>query len=117
MYSYNHLRSKFDGRNILVDVLQECCGTPAEQAQKRKEFADVSQNPKEVAGWARNRKRYTYVARKQKRRAARWDRHGRAQKSSERNRKRKKEKSDEAIKKIGTGKKRIREGGPEIRRR
>ena len=44
-------------------------------------------------------------------------RHGRAQKSSERNRKRKKEKSDEAIKKIGTGKKRIREGGPEIRRR
>ena len=46
MYSYNHLRSKFDGRNILVDVLQEWCGTPAEQAQKRKEFADVSQNRK-----------------------------------------------------------------------
>ena len=46
MYSYNRLRSKFDGRNILVDVLRECSGTPAEQAQKRKEFADVSQNPK-----------------------------------------------------------------------
>ena len=36
----------FDGRNILIDVPQECCGTPAGQAQKRKEFADVSQNPK-----------------------------------------------------------------------
>ena len=46
MYSYSRLSSKFDGRNILVDVLQECCGTAAEQAQKRKEFADVSQNPK-----------------------------------------------------------------------
>ena len=40
-----------------------------------------------------------FVARKQKKRAARWERHGRAQKSSERNRKRKKEKSDEAIQK------------------
>ena len=28
---------------MLVDVPQECCGTPAEQAQKRKEFAGVSQ--------------------------------------------------------------------------
>ena len=84
---------------FLVDVLQECCGPPEEQAQKRKEFADVSQNPKEVADWSQNRKRYTYVARRQKKRAARWDRHGRAQKSSERNRKRKKEKSDEAIQK------------------
>ena len=46
MYSYNRLRSKFDGRYILVDVLQEWSGTPAEQAQKRKEFAGVSQNPK-----------------------------------------------------------------------
>ena len=51
IYSYNHLRSKFDGPNMLVDVPQECyvpqecCGTPAEQAQKRKECADVSQNP------------------------------------------------------------------------
>ena len=43
MYSYSRLSSKFDGRNILVDVLQECCGTAAEQAQKRKEFAGVSQ--------------------------------------------------------------------------
>ena len=39
------------------------------------------------------------MARKQKKRAARWDKHGRAQKSSGRNRKRKKEKSDEAIQK------------------
>ena len=46
IYSYPRLRSEFDGRNILVDVPQECCGTPAEQAQKRKEFAGVSQNPK-----------------------------------------------------------------------
>ena len=45
MYSYNRLRSKFDGRNILVDFPQECCGTSAEQAQKREEFAGVSQNP------------------------------------------------------------------------
>ena len=56
MYSYNHLRSKFDGRNILVDVLQECCGTPAELTQKRKKFADVSQNRKKIADWAQNRK-------------------------------------------------------------
>ena len=33
IYSYPRLRSEFDGRNILVDVPQECCGTPAEQAQ------------------------------------------------------------------------------------
>ena len=46
IYSCNRLRSKFDGRYILVDVLQEWSGTPAEQAQKRKEFADVSQNLK-----------------------------------------------------------------------
>ena len=52
MYSYNRLSSKFDGRNILVDVLQECCGTPAEQGQKRKEFADVSQNWGKIADWA-----------------------------------------------------------------
>ena len=39
------------------------------------------------------------MARKQKKRAARWDRRGQVQKSSERNRKRKKEKSDEAIQK------------------
>ena len=66
MYSYNRLRSKFDGRNILVDVLQDCCGTPAEQSKKRKEFAGVSQNPKKIADWAQKRKRYTHVARKQK---------------------------------------------------
>ena len=89
MYSYNRLRSKFDGRNILIDVLQERCGTPAEQAQKREEFADVSQNKKKVEDWSQNRKRYTYLARQQKKRAARWDRHGRAQKSSERDRKKK----------------------------
>ena len=59
----------------------------------------MSQNPEEVADSSRNRKRYAYVARKQKRRAAKWDRHGRAQKSSERNRKRNKEQSDEAIQK------------------
>ena len=99
MYSYNRLRSKFDGRYILIGVLQEWSDIPAQQAQKRKEFADVSQNPKKFADWSQNRKRYTYVARKQKRRAARWDRYGRAQKSSERNKKRKKEKSDEAIQK------------------
>ena len=46
MYWYNRLSSKFDGRNILVDVLQECCGTPAEQAEKRKEFTGVPQNTK-----------------------------------------------------------------------
>ena len=39
----------FDDRNMLVDVPQECCGTPAEQAQKRKEFAGVSQNPLKIA--------------------------------------------------------------------
>ena len=68
MYSHNRLSSKFDGRNILVDVLQECCGTPAEQAQKRKEFADVSQNPKkksltglkierDIRTWPENRRK------------------------------------------------------------
>ena len=36
----------FDGRNILIDVPQECCGTPAEQAEKRKEFTGVPQNTK-----------------------------------------------------------------------
>ena len=99
MYSYNRLRSKFDGRYILVDVLPEWSGTPAEQAQKRKEFADVSQNPKKFADWSQNRKRYTYVARRQEERTARGDEDGRAQKSNERNRKRTKEKSDEAIQK------------------
>ena len=42
---------------------------PAEQGQKRKEFADVSQNWKKIADWAQNRMRFTYVARKQKKRA------------------------------------------------
>ena len=50
------MRSKFDGRNMLVDVPQECCGTPAAQAQKRKEFAGVSQNLFEIADWAQKRK-------------------------------------------------------------
>ena len=54
MYSYSRLSSKFDGRNILVDVLQRCSGTPAEQAQKRKKFADVDR--KKIADWAQNRK-------------------------------------------------------------
>ena len=62
--SYSRLSSKFDGRKIWVDVLQECCGTPVGQAQKRREFADVSQNPKRIANWAQNRKRYTYVCSK-----------------------------------------------------
>ena len=52
MYWYNRLSSKFDGRNILVDVLQEWCGTTAERTQKRKTFADVSQNRKESLAWA-----------------------------------------------------------------
>ena len=52
MYSYNRLRSKFDGRYNLVGGLQEWSGTIAEQAQKRQEFADVSKNPKEVADWS-----------------------------------------------------------------
>ena len=30
-----------NGRNILVDVLQKCCGTPAELTQKRKKFATL----------------------------------------------------------------------------
>ena len=85
---------------MLVDVPQECCGTPAEQAQKRKEFADVSRNRENIADWNQNRKRYTYVARKHKRRAARRDGHGRARKFNERNKKRKKEKSDETIQKL-----------------
>ena len=92
MYSYNHLRSKFDGRNILVDVLQECCGTPAEHAQKREQFADVSQNRKKIADCAQNRLTLT---RKQKNRAARWDGHGRARKISERSKKRRNKKISE----------------------
>ena len=51
---------------------------------------------KKIADWSQNRKRYTYVARKHKRRAAKLDGHGRARKISERNKKRKK-KSDETI--------------------
>ena len=62
----------------------------------------MSQNPKEVADWSQNRKRYTYVARKQKKMAARWDRHGRkslsAQSVKEIGREKRK-RSDEAIQK------------------
>ncbi len=54
---------------------------------------------KKIADWAQNRKRYTYVARKQNRRTAMLDGHGRARKISERNKKRKKENSDETIQK------------------
>ena len=50
-----------------------------------------------IADWAQNRKRYTYVARKQKKRAARLDGHGRARKISGRNKNRKKDKSDETM--------------------
>ena len=66
MYAYNRLSSKFDGRDMLVDVPQECCGTPAEQAQRRKEIAEGSQNREKIADWAQNRKKYTDVARKHK---------------------------------------------------
>ena len=31
---------------MLVDLPQECCGTPAEQAEKLKEFTGVPQNTK-----------------------------------------------------------------------
>ena len=88
-----------NGRNILVDVLQKCCGTPAELTQKRKKFADVSQNRKKIADLAQNGKRFTNVSRNRKRRAAGWDGHVRARKISERAKKIQKEKYDETIQK------------------
>ena len=67
MYTYNRLHSKFDGRYILVDVLQEWSGTPAEQAQKRKEFAEVSQNPKKsLTGLKIGRDTRTWLENRQK---------------------------------------------------
>ena len=73
--------------------------TAALQSRREESLGFTCSTTETVADWSQNRKRYTFVARKQKKRAARWERHGWAQKSSERNRKRKKEKSDEAIQK------------------
>ena len=80
----------FDGRNILVDFPQECCGTSAEQAQKREEFAGVSQNP------LKNRRRDTRTLLENRREGLRReigsDGCGKSVKENEKSRRRKKEK-------------------------
>ena len=84
---------------MLVDVPQECCGTPAEQAQKRKEFAGVSQNPKKsLTGLKSGRDTRTLLENRRKGLRSEIGTDGRGKSVKERGREKRK-KSDEAIQK------------------